>query len=154
NLVAYLTEAQNDMLDPLELKRAIGEILPDYMVPAHFIVLDQFPVSPTGKLDRRALPIPASATIPSETAAKTSDKPAEEILAGIWCAVLAVERVERTANFFELGGHSLLAIRALSRIREAFSVDLPLRVLFMYPTISELAAEIERLSGVSTPIRL
>jgi amino acid adenylation domain-containing protein len=136
-LVAYATgDATAEAL-----RHFLREQLPDYMVPAAFVVLDALPLNPNGKVDRKALPAPdrqGSAEV--HLAPRT---PVEEVLAGIWCEVLGLERVGITDRFFDLGGHSLLATRVLSRIREAFRVELPLRDLFEAPALSELAARIE-----------
>jgi amino acid adenylation domain-containing protein len=120
-----------------ELRRRLKERLPDYMIPSAFVFLEEFPLTPSGKVDRRALPEPERAGSPEEYAAPLD--PAEEILTELWAEVLGVGRVGRAANFFELGGHSLLATRLVSRVREAFGVELPLRRLFEEPTVAGLA---------------
>ncbi|HEY6390928.1 MAG TPA: amino acid adenylation domain-containing protein, partial [Bryobacteraceae bacterium] len=151
-LIAYLvSEAPVDIE---ALRRGISRMLPDYMVPANFFMLDRLPRTPGGKLDRRALPQPARAASITPARVARAVTPTVEILTGVWGAVLGIEHVQREDNFFQLGGHSLLAIRALSRIREAFSVDLPLRSLFEYPTLGELASVIERMSGPAAPTTL
>jgi amino acid adenylation domain-containing protein len=116
--------------------------LPEYMVPALFVPLGRIPMTPNGKVDRRALaalrPRPAlqAERLPPRT-------PSEEILGGIWERVLKIEGVGGRDNFFDLGGHSLLATQVLSRAREAFAVELPLRALFEAPTLGGLAARID-----------
>ncbi|HVT17885.1 MAG TPA: amino acid adenylation domain-containing protein [Thermoanaerobaculia bacterium] len=123
-----------------ELRSFLSESLPEPMVPAAVVVLDELPRTPSGKLDRAALPEPERHGATEPTAPRTLS---EEMLAGLWVEVLEVERVGREDNFFALGGHSLLATRVVSRIRETFGVELPLRALFEGPTVAELAARVE-----------
>ncbi|HEV2754809.1 MAG TPA: amino acid adenylation domain-containing protein, partial [Actinomycetota bacterium] len=140
-LVAYVV---GDVATATELRAHVSKTLPDYMVPAHFVVLDELPLTPAGKLDRAALPAPEGR--PELEAAYAAPRtPAEEVLAEIWCEVLRLERVGIHDNFFELGGDSILSIQIVGRARDAFAVDLPLRALFDMPTIAALEAEIERL---------
>jgi amino acid adenylation domain-containing protein/non-ribosomal peptide synthase protein (TIGR01720 family) len=119
-----------------ELRASLLERLPAYMVPAVVTVLPEMPVLPSGKLDRAALPAPASIEVSEHIAPRS---PVEQVLAGIWAEVLGAERVGAFDNFFELGGHSLSATRVVSRIREELQVDLELRRLFESPTLSGLA---------------
>ncbi len=127
------------------------------MTPSAFVVLDALPLTPNGKIDRKALPVPE----PSSVGPEGTDQyrtPAEEIIAGVWAEVLRLPRVRANDNFFELGGHSLLAARVISRLRDFFSFDFPVRVLFESPTPAELAARIDasRAAGESSadePIR-
>lgn len=150
-LVACVVLDATEGATAADLRRGIARVLPDHMVPADFIFLDELPRTPHGKLNRRALPAPQRTTESSQPRVSGTGTPIEEILTGIWCAVLGVDRVERTDDFFHLGGHSLLAIRALSRIREAFGVDVPLRALFEHSTLGGLALEIGRVSGATGP---
>src|SRR6185369_8312046 len=130
---------------PTDLRDWLRGRLPAYMVPAAFVVLDAFPLSPNGKVDRRALArlAPADLTLPGgeETAAPRT--PVEEIIAGVWSEILGTERVGVHDSFFDLGGHSLLATQVVSRLREAFSVEVPLRTLFEAPTVAGLAERVE-----------
>ena len=114
--------------------------LPDYMVPAAFVELPALPLTPNGKVDRRALPAPQRQA--AGTAAPRG--PVEERLAGLWADLLRLDAVGAHDNFFELGGHSLLATQLVSRVRGAFAIELPLRVIFEAPTVADLAAWIER----------
>ncbi|MEA2693615.1 MAG: hypothetical protein QOJ16_3002, partial [Acidobacteriota bacterium] len=147
-LVAYVVPvARAGKPVPAELRAALRARLPEYMVPAGFVVLDAFPLTPNGKVDRQALAaiVPGEA-LPAPSASRALPRtPAEELLAGIWQQVL---RRERTAvavddNFFDLGGQSLMATRMMSQVRDVFGVELPLRALFEAPTVAGLAARIE-----------
>ncbi len=134
-------------VDGDELRAHLRRSLPDSMVPTAWMRLDALPLAPSGKLDRRALPAPESASAETYVAPRT---PAEEMLAGIWGEVLRTDRIGIHDGFFALGGHSLLATRVVSRIREGFGVELPLRAVFEHPTLAGLAerVEAERRAGV------
>ena len=122
------------------LRPFLAARLPDYMVPAAFVELPALPLTPNGKVDRRALPAPQRQA--AGTAAPRG--PVEERLAGLWADLLRLDRVGAHDNFFALGGHSLLATQLVSRVRGAFQVELPLRMIFEMPTVADLAAWIER----------
>ena len=128
-----------------ELRAFLRQRLPEAMVPAVFMALESLPLTSSGKVDRRALPEPSWGSSPSEGVAQAPRTPVEELLAGIWSEVLGLERVGLEESFFELGGHSLLATRLMSRVRQSFGVELPLRRLFEVSTVAGLAAEIETL---------
>ncbi|UZE89389.1 amino acid adenylation domain-containing protein [Pseudomonas viciae] len=112
--------------------------LPDYMVPAAFVVVEQLPLSPNGKLDRNALPAPASEDFAYHQYEAPSGE-TEALLSAIWSDLLGLERIGRHDNFFELGGHSLLAVQVTLRARETFGVEVPLRGLFEHPSLLALA---------------
>ncbi|HEX7240319.1 MAG TPA: condensation domain-containing protein, partial [Longimicrobiaceae bacterium] len=133
------------------LRAGVRERLPEYMLPSAFVVLESFPVTPNGKVDRQALPAPDVAV--SEGAYQAPRTPSEERMAAIWAEVLGVERVGVEDNFFDLGGHSLLATQVASRVREAFGVELPLRAVFEAPTVAELTrrALADAAESVSAP---
>jgi amino acid adenylation domain-containing protein len=127
------------------LKQQLQAALPDYMVPAQVVVLAQMPHTPNGKLDRKALPAP-------DWQARQHVEPRtvqEQQLAAIWCELLGLERVGCDDDFFELGGHSLLLTRMLSRIREAFGVDLPMQTLFDHPSVGALAAQLQNVPATA-----
>src|SRR5205085_5906200 len=139
-LVAYVV--------PGALQVAAGQLqsfprekLPDYMIPTAFVFVDEMPLTANGKIDRRALPVPTSNGPDADAVLPRT--PVEELLAGIWGQVLGRERVGIHADFFALGGHSLLATQAISRIREALEVDIPLHCLFAAPTVAGLAGHVE-----------
>ncbi len=127
------------------LRTFLKEKLPDYMVPSAFIFLDALPLSPSGKVDRQALPAPDGARPTLEREYVPPRTPVENELAEICSELLGVNRVGVYDSFFELGGHSLLATQFISRVREAFDVEVSLRTLFEHPTVAELAERIERL---------
>ncbi|MEE8584938.1 MAG: amino acid adenylation domain-containing protein, partial [Acidobacteriota bacterium] len=124
-----------------DLRRYLEARLPEYMLPSLFVRLQELPLTPNGKLDRKALAEAASPHAGPESAAPRT--PTEELLAGIWADLLGLERVGPCDNFFERGGHSLLATQVVSRIRGAFSVELPLRRLFEAPRLGQLARRID-----------
>jgi acyl carrier protein len=107
------------------------------------MLLDALPLTPNAKVDRKALPAPDWGHIESDAAHVAPRTPFEEVLAGIWSQVLGVERVGVHDNFFEVGGHSLLATRFVSRVREVFQVELPLRRLFETPTVAGIAESLQ-----------
>jgi acyl carrier protein len=109
------------------------------MLPAAFVMLDALPLTPNGKVDRRALPAPDEMRPDLTRTPVVPRTPLEEALAAMWTEVLRLDRIGVHDNFFELGGHSLLAMRILSRLRETFQVELPLRILFETTTIAQLA---------------
>ncbi|MEE8583709.1 MAG: amino acid adenylation domain-containing protein [Acidobacteriota bacterium] len=127
-----------------DLRNHLKARLPEYMIPAIFVILDEFPLTPNGKVDRKALPDAAPEKASVYEAPAT---PAEELLAEIWSEVLEVDRVGRNDHFFELGGHSLLALQALSRIGRTLGADLPVRALFEAPRLADLARRVELARG-------
>ncbi len=148
--------AQRQVAIRNEVRHSLQRMLPEYMVPAHFVMLERMPLNANGKTDRRALPAPDWARDPDHRVAPRT--PTEQVLAQIWSDVLQVERPGIHGNFFELGGHSLLATRIVSRIRETFGLELSLRALFEAPTVAELAQRVEgarydRSGTVVPPIR-
>uniref|UniRef100_A0A2P1CZF5 AptA n=2 Tax=unclassified Phormidium TaxID=2609805 RepID=A0A2P1CZF5_9CYAN len=137
-LVAYIVPNQKlEALNP-SIKSFLEEKLPNYMVPAVFVMLDSLPLTPNGKVDRQNLPAPNSATPNPETFVAPSN-PTEQKLALIWTQLLRLEQIGVNDNFFHLGGHSLIVTQMLSRLREVFHVELHFQQIFQNPTISSLA---------------
>ena len=137
-LTAYIVST-TETLTSSELRQFLKEHLPEYMIPAAFVILKALPLTPNGKVDRRILPKPEITNAELETTFFAPRTALEAKLAEIWCTVLHREQVGIYDNFFELGGHSLLITSVISRIQEHFSIVLPLRSLFTAPTIAELS---------------
>ncbi|HEX6039304.1 amino acid adenylation domain-containing protein, partial [Longimicrobium sp.] len=135
-LIAWYTG--DESVDAGALRAHLAERLPDYMVPAAFVRMESFPLTPSIKLDRAALPEPDAEAYASRAYEPPANE-TEEALAAIWAEVLRVERVGRRDNFFDLGGHSLLAVQVVSRVRQGLEVDLPLSELFTRPVLEDLA---------------
>jgi amino acid adenylation domain-containing protein len=131
-----------------QLKEIVRE-LPEYMRPASFVLLESFPMTPSGKLDRRALPAPERDLAIAKQSFVQPTTSTQQRLCTIWSDVLSIDYIGVTDDFFYLGGHSLLATKLVSRIREEFDLALPLRTVFEHPTIAGLAEEINRLAVVS-----
>ena len=142
-LVAYVAAKGQTESEPAvaDLRAHLRAKLPEYMVPSAFVMMDQMPLTPSGKLDRLALPEPGHTAAADDFVAPRTAT--EEVLANIWAQELGLERVGSNDDFFALGGHSLLLTRIASRIREAFGVELPLRTLFEASTVGGLAEKIE-----------
>lgn len=149
-LVAYLvlnqvSSAAADITG--QLRSALRCSLPEYMIPAAFVVMPSFPVTTSGKTDRRALPPPQAERSLQGTAYVPPRTAVEAQVADIWAELLGVQHVGVRDSFFELGGHSLLGIRMVSRVRAAFRVDIPLRAIFETPTVAALSQRIESVAG-------
>ena len=151
-LVAYVVPASPDMTTS-DFRAHLKAVLPEYMVPSAFVLMEKLPISPNGKVDRRALPAPELSDLDVAPSAPPRT-PEEQQLAGIWAEVLGVGQVGIHDDFFALGGHSLLATQLIARVSRAFGADIPLRRLFEAPTIAgfseilnaELIASVEQLS--------
>ncbi|HXO20693.1 MAG TPA: amino acid adenylation domain-containing protein, partial [Thermoanaerobaculia bacterium] len=155
-LVAYVIPQGGEAppIAPLDLRRFVQTKLPDYMVPAAFVTRESWPLSPTGKLDRKALPAPdaPASTLASGAAVVAEFAPPqtalERTIAGIWREVIGIEAVGTRENFFDLGGHSLLMARVHAKLQEALDRKLSLVDLFQFPTVASLA---EHLGGGQAP---
>ena len=146
-LTAYLIPQDEQKLEIAELRQFLREKLPEYMIPSAFVFLDAFPLTPNGKIDRKALPDQDfAANRESEFIAPCNQ--IEIKLAQIWQEVFGIEKIGINDNFFTLGGHSLLATQVISRIRNRFQVDLPLRYLFESPTIGQLGEYLAKLDDL------
>jgi amino acid adenylation domain-containing protein len=144
-LVAYVVPANETRLSPSELRKFVGQYLPDYMVPSTFVQIAQLPRSSHGKLDRAALPEPTTANVLDDDSFETPQSQIEKSLAVFLTSLLGVARVGKDDNFFDLGGHSLMGAQLIAKISNTFGVELSLRSLFDHPTVGEVSAEIERL---------
>jgi acyl carrier protein len=128
-----------------DLRARIGDRLPAYMVPHHFVTMDALPRTPNGKVDARALPVPSGGRGQAERAFVPAVTDTERTLCALWAELLEVQQVGGADDFFELGGHSLLATRMLARVTEQFGVEVGLRQLFKAKTVSALAGHIDEL---------
>jgi amino acid adenylation domain-containing protein len=144
-LVAYVVPAEQARLETVQLRAALKNLLPEYMVPGIYIELPELPLNENGKINRAVLAEPGESRLETGLEYVPPRTPEEEMLAQIWADVLGVERVSMRDNFFDLGGHSLLATQVTSRAKQAFQVEITVRQLFESPTVSGLAAEIARL---------
>ena len=142
-LVAYVVTIENIEIKAEQLREYLERKLPTYMIPRSFVSLERLPLTPNGKIDKKALPNPdLDSQRENEYIAPSSET--EIKLTNIWQEVLDIEKIGIDDNFFSLGGHSLLATQVLSRIRNQFKIELPIRSLFESPTISQLAIALRR----------
>ena len=139
-LCAYVVTDQN--ITATDLRKHLAAFLPEYMVPAFFIVLDHFPLTGNGKIDRKQLPLPEETDL-STAAYEAPETPTEKQLATLWMKILNVPKVGLHDHFFELGGHSLKAVNTVAGIFKTFQVSLPLHLFFKNPTVKEQAAFID-----------
>jgi thioesterase domain-containing protein/acyl carrier protein len=142
-LVAYFESSPGQSTAVSDLRAHLAKELPEYMIPQHFVWLEQLPLTPNGKIDRQSLPAQAQSAIGRKDSVAPQDA-SEQMLAQIWTKVLKVKHVGRHDNFFELGGHSLLAVRVVVEIESLTKVRLPLATLLRAPTIAELADFLRR----------
>jgi amino acid adenylation domain-containing protein len=141
-IVAYVVREPGAELTVAELRRRLGERLPAYMIPAAIVWLDRFPLTPTFKIDYRALPPPQLDQYAEERTVVPPRTAIEHEVAEIWRELLAVDQLSIHDNFFELGGHSLMLTRLASRIRKRFHLEIPLQSLFLAPTVAEIASAV------------
>jgi acyl-coenzyme A synthetase/AMP-(fatty) acid ligase/acyl carrier protein len=147
-LVAYVVLAGEPACTTAELRDYLKQKLPDYMVPAAWVVLPALPLTPNGKLDRKGLPAPEAEAY-SHRGYEAPQGETETLLAALWGEVLKLDRVGRRDNFFELGGHSLMATQLVSRIRTELGIDVPLRSLFESPTVAQFAEYVQAVHWIS-----
>ena len=157
-LVGYIVTATGETASARELRNAIGETLPDYMVPGILVTLDRFPLTPNGKVDRKALPAPDNQRPDMGDAYVAPRGKNEETLARIWAEVLRIDSVGVQDNYFDLGGDSLKVAQIATRVRESFEINVPIRAMFEHPTVAGLMTVIEGLEvsdddPVELPIR-
>ncbi len=151
-LVAYVVPG-GEAPAPTALRSFLGSWLPEYMVPSAFVVLERLPLTPSGKVDRRALPAPSEMPGVVDASQVAPLGPVEELLAGLFAELLGVARVGAHDSFFELGGHSLLATRVVSRVLATFGVALSLREFFEAPTVARLAERISAARQLPETVR-
>ncbi|RTE06428.1 amino acid adenylation domain-containing protein [Paenibacillus whitsoniae] len=149
-LVAYFVASDSEAIDLALLRDHMAAALPDYMVPSAFVAMEEFPLTPNGKLDRKALPAPHYLAGSAGRAART---PQEEIICELFAEVLGLPKVGIDDDFFDLGGHSLLAGRLVSRIREGLQVELGIAALFEAPTVAGIAKRIDNAAAARPAIR-
>ncbi|KST68574.1 amino acid adenylation domain-containing protein [Mastigocoleus testarum] len=153
SLVAYVTLLQQSLnLD--DLRSFLIAKLPEYMVPSAFVELETLPLTPNGKVNRSALPTPDITAFTRSNQFIAPHTPTQELLATIWAEVLGLKQIGIHDNFFALGGHSLLATQLISRVREAFCVEIPLSSLFTNPTIEQLSLAIETEHQIDSGLKL
>ena len=144
--MAYiLAEPDKASVTSGDLRDFLKTKLPEYMIPTAFVFLDTLPLTFNGKVDRKALPAPKEARPGPDESFAAPNTPTETALAAIWREILHVERAGIHDNFFELGGHSLLMTQVISRLRDMFQVEFPIRRFFESPTIAEMSAAIEEI---------
>jgi hypothetical protein len=143
-LVAYFVTAAGHTVSAKELRSALRESLPDYMIPAVFVPLDALPLHPNSKLNRKALPAPEEAPLESDTPYEAPRSPLEKLLADIWMEVLALDKVGVRDDFFEVGGQSILATQFIARVQQVLPGTVTLQAIFEAPTIAGLADLIMR----------
>ncbi|MGW5153437.1 amino acid adenylation domain-containing protein, partial [Rhodococcus koreensis] len=148
HLVAYVVPSQGHAVDTEDLRRHMSDALPSYMLPSAVVLVDEFPLNTSGKLDRKALPAPEFTAASGEYIAPTTS--VEHSVAAVFGTVLGLDRVSVHDSFFDLGGNSLIATQLVSRIRGELGVPLAVRDLFESPTVAELAARLSQSTGADT----
>jgi len=149
-LVSYVTG--QDKLDVSMLREHLKKKLPEYMIPSYFVQLEKIPLTPNGKVDRKALPAPAEAGMSSGTEYCAPRDETEQKLVRIWQEILGIEKVGVQDNFFDLGGHSLLLTGVRYKIQQSFNTDIPLANLFRYPTVAALAQYLTQKHDREAPV--
>jgi acyl carrier protein len=147
-IAAYVVQDRSNILDEMTLKDYLGEKLPVYMIPQHFVDIDVLPLTPAGKIDRKKLQadlVIGGEGVQGEYIAPETDT--EKAVAAIWAEILKLDQIGKNDNFFNIGGHSLLAARVISRINKEFNLIIKLGELFQRPTIEGLAFKIDGMKG-------
>jgi amino acid adenylation domain-containing protein len=143
HLIGYVVAGQPSVSLLTELRDYLREKLPHFMIPSSFVILDYFPLTPNGKIDRSALPAPEGSRAELIESFSEPRTEIEQLVAQTWREVLNAEKIGIHGNFFELGGHSLMAVQIVSRLRDAFNREIPLRAFFEAPTVARLTAKLE-----------
>jgi hypothetical protein len=152
-LVAYVVPASEASPIPAQMRNALLQSLPEYMIPAVFVSIDKMPITGNGKLNRKALPAPDMAVERSNHEVARPETPTQVRLAALWEPLLKVNNVGIHESFFDLGGHSILAARLMAQIRSSFGVQLAFHNIFRAPTISRLAALIDEKLEAQSPLK-
>jgi natural product biosynthesis luciferase-like monooxygenase protein len=152
-LAAYLVPAAGHALDAAALRERLRADLPEFMVPAHFVVLERLPLTPNKKVDRRALPPPQSTRSAAAGGSVAASGPLELAIAAVWQDALGLERVGRDDNFFDLGGHSLLAVKVHRDLQKALARSFPITDLFRFPTVRGLAESLAEPGGAGERVQ-
>jgi acyl-coenzyme A synthetase/AMP-(fatty) acid ligase/acyl carrier protein len=150
-LIAYVSMEAGHPFDQIGVRESLQKIVPGYMLPSVFVGVEAFPLTPNGKIDRKALPAPDGADFTQGMTYVAPRTVLEELLVEVWQEVLKVDRIGIHDNFFELGGHSLLATRVIARLRNVLDLDLSLRTLFEHPTVAQLASVIDTQLSTTFP---
>ena len=146
-LIAYVIPNGKQPITKSGIQSFLKTTLPDYMIPSFLVTMDALPLTPTGKLDRSALPVPDEKDLPQSGSLVAPRTPVEEAVANIWIEVLHAQRIGINDNFFDLGGDSLTATQVVSRLRHAFDVEISILDMFQRPTIAEFAERITQIRG-------
>jgi amino acid adenylation domain-containing protein len=138
-LVAYLIFAPDRQVSEHEMRHYLQALLPQYMIPGHFVTMQQWPLTPNGKLDRNALPLPCRGVIEQSQGYQAPRNALEEVIASVWADAFGARFVSVNDHFLDMGGHSLLAIQIILRLRDLFGIEVPFHMLFQAPTVAMLA---------------
>ena len=144
-LIAYIVTSDASSEFQNQLRSHLKQRLPDFMIPSGFVRLEKFPLTPSGKIDTRALPKPEEAGLSGTANYVAPQTPTEEKMARIWSRLLNLERVSIFDNFFEIGGHSLLLLRVISSLKKELNVDVPFRQFFETPTLADISKCVDAL---------
>jgi non-ribosomal peptide synthetase component F len=151
-LVAYVSAQTGMQLVPSDLRAALRDRLPEFMIPALVVALDTLPLTPNRKIDRKALPAPEALQAPAPRAPRALESDLERSIAQIWQEVLAVPQVGRDDNFFDLGGHSLLTVQVQGRLKRTLGLQAAITDLFRFPTVRTLAEFLVEAPGTATAV--
>ncbi len=143
-LIAYVVPKEFKLYSETTLRTHIKKTLPEYMIPAQIVALESFPLTPNGKIDRKALPEPKGFALANEAQASTPNKPTEQLIQKIWQDALGLSQINIDDNFFDLGGHSLLLTRVNEELRAQLNQDIPLIKIFEHPTVRSLSNWLDR----------
>ncbi|MGC8864334.1 MAG: amino acid adenylation domain-containing protein [Bacteroidales bacterium] len=142
-LVAYYKREPDFLPDAAQIRNYLSDKLPDYMIPQAFVEVQEFPLTPNGKIDRKALPEPTGLSVQAQEVLESPRTATEQLLVDIWREILKIDAVGRNSDFFELGGHSLLAVSMMGKIEHHTGKRIPLAVLFTHSKLEELAAYVD-----------